>query len=101
VESLVLMENGADSFNVYIAEINELKLKLDKAYEYEKGRPKNSITTKMWQKLTDPNIDLLGGFLSLWEKQRVLSKTFIEGKKKQVSTAFDLIIDLESKKINE
>ena len=91
VESLSLMDKGKDSFKIHLVEIDELKIKVQKAYEYEKGRPKNSISSKMWFKLIDPNSDLLGGFLSLWEKQGVLTVAFIEGKKKQVSTAFDLI----------
>jgi hypothetical protein len=101
VEALSLMEKGIDSFKIHQTAIEELKIKLEKAYEFEKGRPNNSITAKMWEKLKDPNKDLLGGYLSLWEKQAVLSKAFIESKKKQITTAFDLIIDLESKKINE
>ena len=101
VDALILMEAGADSFSVHKEEVNNLVINIEKAYEYEKGRPDNSITTKMWAKLKDPEGNLLGGFLRLWEEKSILSKTYVKEKRKQVADAFDQIIELESKKIKQ
>jgi len=101
VDALNMMSKAKDSASLYEKDIEELTVKIDKAYEFEKSRPLNSITTKMWEKLKDPNSDLLGGFLTLWEKDKICSDTFISEKKKQVGEAFDQIIELESKKIKQ
>ncbi len=97
-EALILMDKGKDSATVHSDEINELLAKLDKAYEYEKARSQNEETTAMWKKLKSPKGNLLGGFITLWKQQGVLSETYITEKKKQIGQAFDEIIELESKK---
>jgi hypothetical protein len=79
--------------------VDTLKIKLEKAYEYAKGRPKNDIVTKQWEIMKNPNRNLLGGFLVRWKKKGVLSKTFIAEAKKNIALGFDQIIGLESGKI--
>ena len=101
VDSLKLMNKATEDFTKHEAEVDELLTKVEKAYEYEKARPKNVITTKMWEKLKDPEKNLLGGFLKIWQEKKTLSKTFIEEAKKTVSDAFDQIIGLESGKIKK
>lgn len=101
VDALILMDMGVDSFSVHKEKVNDLVVNIEKAYEYEKGRPDNSISAKMWAKLKDPDGNLLGGFIRLWEEKSILSKTYVQEKKKQVAAAFDQIIELESKKIKE
>lgn len=76
-----------------------IKTQLLKCHEYAKHRPKNTITTEMWQILMDENGHLLGGFLVRWENDKTLGKTFVVESKKLVSNAFDNIAELESKKI--
>lgn len=101
VDSLKLMNKAAEDFSKHEAEVDELLTRIEKAYEYEKARPKNVITTKMWEKLKDPEKNLLGGFLKFWQEKKTLSKTFVEEAKKTVSDAFDQIIGLESGKIKK
>ena len=74
-------------------------LKVEKAYEYAKGLPKNEISTRQWQVLKDPERHLLGGFIKRWKVDDTLGEGYIQEKKKQVSEAFDYIIGLESGKI--
>jgi hypothetical protein len=81
------------------AAVEDLKTDLNKAYEYAKGRKKNEISARQWQILTDPNRNLLGGFLERWEQEGVLSKAFVDEAKILISDAFDSIIGLESGKI--
>jgi len=74
-------------------------MEVEKAYEYAKGRPKNEISAQQWEKLKDPDKNLLGGFIKRWMEKETLKKTFIQGAKGIVSDAFDTIIGLESGKI--
>jgi hypothetical protein len=57
------MGKATDSYASHQREIGELQIALDKAYEYDRNRPLNEITVKMWDKLLDPQGALLGGFL--------------------------------------
>lgn len=99
VDGLNLMDRAKDEFSKHQASVSEYQIKLQKVYEYEKNRPKNEISIKLWDKLLDPNGHLLGGFLSRWEKEKKLSETFIAEEKKLVDKAFDQLAGLESKKI--
>jgi len=99
VDGLNIMNLAKDDFSKHQESVREYQTKLQKVYEYEKNRPKNEITIKLWDKLLDPNGHLLGGFLIRWEKEKKLSETFIIEEKKLVDQAFDQIAGLESKKI--
>jgi hypothetical protein len=99
VESLELIELATGDYADHQAAVEDLKTDLNKAYEYAKGRKKNEISARQWQILTDPNRNLLGGFLERWEQEGVLSKAFVDEAKILISDAFDSIIGLESGKI--
>lgn len=98
-ETLALMDKATNSYSSQAKDITALKLTLDKAYEYDKGRPLNQVTIALWDKLLDPQHDLLGGFLRDWKEDGTESVTAIAEKKKQIGEGFDLISGLESKKI--
>ena len=72
---------------------------MKKIYEYEKNRPKNGVTVKMWDLLLDPGKNLYGGFIKRWQTDSTLSKTFIDEAKKLIGSGFDKVAELESKKI--
>ncbi len=99
VDVLVLMDHATESYQSFEKEVKELDTKIQKAYEYEKNRPKNEITLKLWNKIIDPNANLYGGFMERWKSEGKLSPVFIKEEKGLVSTAFDQIAQLESKKI--
>ena len=101
VDSMNVMMEAVENYNIHENEVKELILKVEKSYEYEKGRPKNEITIKMWDKLKSPDKDLLGGFLKLWKQKGTLNQSFVEEKSKQIGKAFDEIIGLESGKIKK
>lgn len=100
-ETISLMERGTEEYSKHVDSINDLNLKIEIAYEYEKGKPKNSITTKMWEKLKDPSGGLYGDFIKLWREQNTLGPDYVQAKKRIVEQSFDEIIKLESKKIKE
>lgn len=101
VDALALMSKATEDAAVHNESIDQLLVKVDKAYEYEKGRPKNEITTRMWEIIRDPDRNLLGGFIKRWREKGKLSKAFVEEAKGLVGEVFDIITGLESQKIKE
>jgi hypothetical protein len=99
VDSLGLIDKATEPYSKNEASVNAIKVKVEKAYEYAKGRPQNKFVTKQWGIMKDPSRNLLGGFLARWKDKETLSKTFITETKKNVSLGFDQIIGLESGKI--
>ena len=99
VDALNLMDLANDDFSKHQSGVMEFQTKLRKVYEYEKNRPKNEISVKLWDILIDTSGNLLGGFLSRWKKENKLNVTFINNEKDLVGKAFDQISGLESKKI--
>jgi len=101
VDALNLMDKATENFSSQQTGIDDINTRIEKAYEYEKHRPKNGITVKMWELLKNPDRNLFGGFLKRWKEKTTLSATFISEAKIQVSEAFDMIVELESQKIKE
>jgi len=99
VDTLALMDKATGDYSVHEKEVAAITLVLEKAYEYDKGRPLNEITVKQWELLLSPDHDLVGGFLRDWKHKSSLRSVFIAEKKQQVGKAFDQIIQLESGKL--
>jgi hypothetical protein len=99
VDTLALMDKATDSYEEHQKEIESLMTELDKAYEYDRGRPFNTITVAQWNILRDPDRNLLGGFLTVWKARGALNSMFVAEKKGQIADAFDQIIQLESGKL--
>ncbi len=99
VDSLDLMDHATAPFESHRTEAEALMVRVDKAYEFARGRPKNTITTRQWEILKDPSGHLLGGFMKRWREKSTLSADFVTEVKVNVSDAFDTIIQLESGKI--
>ncbi len=100
VESLALVEKAVDPPEMHSTQIDDLRLKLLKALEYEKTRGElNAVSIEQWKILIDPNGHLLGGFLQKWETDGIgRSPAFLNGVKQTITQAFDHIIKLESQK---
>ena len=99
VDAINTMSMAISNYSTNEKTVQELQTKLQKAYEYEKNRPKNEITLKLWTILLNPEGHLLGGFVHRWEKDKKLNAVFIQEEKKIVGEAFDQIAGLESQKI--
>lgn len=100
VDALSLMGKATQPYAYFKSEINVLKIHIEKAYEFTKGRPNTEINTKHWRIIKDPMQNSLGGFLKRWEEKSTLSKAYISEAKKIVADGFDTIIELESGKRN-
>lgn len=99
VDVLSVMGRATESYPMHQAQAVNVKTSLDKMYEYEKNRPKNAVSQKMWSVLTDSTGHLYGGFIKRWEKEDKLDTAFIRISKELVGQSFDQISQLESGKI--
>lgn len=99
VDTLALIDKATESYSAHEKEIAAVRTELQKAYEYDLGRPLNKITVAQWAILLDPERDLVGGFLKMWKSKGSVSAFLVTAKKKQIGEAFDQIIGLESGKI--
>ena len=98
VETLSVMGNATTMYKNQEEIVKKLLLDIEKLKEYEKNKPNNEITFAMWTIFTDKEKNLVGGFFKLWEEKQTLSPVFIEESKKQITKAFDLLIQYEIKK---
>jgi hypothetical protein len=101
IDAINLMGKATSPYNENLKEIGELGLEIEKIIEYEKNKPDNEITYKMWQLLADPEKKLLFGFFKEWKERdesQTLNPVFIMEAKKQLTEAFDLLIAYETKK---
>ena len=99
VDALALTSRANEPFARHREAVADLTLRVEKAYEFARGRPRNEISTQQWEILKDPERNLLGGFLRRWESASTLSPAFIEEARRLIADAFDTIIGLESGKI--
>lgn len=99
VDALNVMSNATDSFHLHQTDVAQVRTELNKIYEYEKNKPKNTITTKMWSVLIDSTGSSFGGFLTRWQKGIKLDTAFINESKILIGESFDQISGLESGKI--
>lgn len=99
VDALNTMAFATSDYTSYTQKVQDLETNLQKLYEYEKNRPKNELSIKLWNKLLNKEGHLFGGFIERWKKEGKLNTAFISESKEQVSEAFDQISGLESNKI--
>ena len=98
IDANQLIEKAENSYQDNIKEIEELQNEIAKIVEYEKYKPNNEITYKMWLLLSDKNKNLLAGFLKRWKEKDKLSPFFITEAKGQITEALNLLLEYESKK---
>lgn len=99
VDAKNLMGLATQSYRGKQTELKAFQEKIEKAYEYDLGRPKNTLTMKLWDKLLNPSGDLLGGFLAEWKAEDQLLPAYISDKQIQIGRGFDMIRGLESGKV--
>jgi hypothetical protein len=93
------MASATDSFPLHAAEAAQVRTTMNKLVEYEKNRPKNGISEKMWSIMSDSTGHLYAGFMNRWQKEGKLDTAFIRISKELVGQSFDQISQLESGKI--
>ncbi|NAS13080.1 hypothetical protein [Poritiphilus flavus] len=95
VERLIL--NSKEPFADHRTEVDALKNQMQKMMLYEQSKNKNQITQKMWNYMNRED-SAIQDFLRTWEAQGTMSEVFTEEFSPQITKAFDLMVDYESKK---
>lgn len=98
-EALGVMDRAGEPFAEYEDEVRRLMTRVEAAYEYAKGVPKNGPSAEQWEILRARDGALLWGFFNLWERNGTLLQGDVEANRKNVADAFDSIIRLEAEKI--
>jgi hypothetical protein len=99
VDALNVMNLATEKYDSSANAVLTVNTSIDKMVEYEKNRPKNEVSEKMWVILQDSSQNLYGGFIKRWKKEGTLDTAFIKESQKMVGQAFDQISELESGKI--
>ena len=99
VDALSLMDSATTNFQQHKQAASTVMTTIEKIYEYEKNRPKNIISEKMWATIKDTSGHLYGGFIKRWQKEGTLDQVFIQESKRLIGESFDQISQLESGKI--
>jgi hypothetical protein len=98
VDALAITSLATEPFASHTAAVQALRLEIDKAYEYAKGRPQNDEAARQWAIIRDPQRNSLGGFLRRWEERGTLDPTFVQEAQGLIADGFDTVIELESGK---
>src|SRR6266850_7794915 len=89
---LKLMDKATTDYASNTEQIEATNLKVEEAYEFDRGRPLNQITIAQWDLIRDPNRNTYAGFLKLWKARGTLGAIYVQEKKKQIAVAWDQII---------
>ena len=74
---------------------------MEKMEEYEKNKPNNILSYKMWQLMTDVDKNSVAGLFKLWKEKGQLSVVFLDEASEQVMEASDALIKYEASKNKE
>lgn len=96
--TLAVMGKAREPYEKHQKEVDSLLVDIDKAYEFVRGIPSNSISARQWVILKDPQGDLLGKFFLRWRQRGILNDVYIEEFRVLIADAFDEIICLEANK---
>ena len=112
VDVLNVMSKATDEYSKHESEVEAVKVEVQKAYEYDTHKPKNEVMTEMWKFLQDRLLsdELEGiaghqfkkGFFNKWKAENKQSQVFVDQASTQIiGPMFDLIMELESKKLTK
>jgi hypothetical protein len=96
LQNLALESQNVD-YNDATVDINKVNTELQKAYEYNKGRDLNSLSTKQYEILLSEN-DFYKQFLNNWKSSGKESATFAQNVSDKIGQLMDQIIKLENGK---
>jgi len=98
VDALAVVTSATEPYATHASEVHALKLEIDKAYEFAKGRPHNEEATQQWAIIRDPQRNSLGGLLRRWQERGTLDGAFVAEAQALIADGFDTVIELESGK---
>lgn len=91
------LESDSVSYNAAKADIDKVNVELQKAYEYNKGRDLNSLSTKQYEILMSDK-EFYKQFLNNWKTSGKENATFAEDASEKIGQLLDQVIKLENGK---
>jgi hypothetical protein len=112
VDVLNAMNKATSDYANHAPMVEEVKIKVQKAYEYDTHKPKNEVMTAMWKYLYESLLseEMEGltdrqhkkGFFPNWQQSKKKSEVMVtEASTKIIGPMFDLLLELESKKLSK
>jgi hypothetical protein len=111
VEVLNLLDKSSENYQNHQTEAENVLKEVHKSMEYDVHKPNNGVMANMWRILDTLLISTkpvnssnpkshLRGIIATWKKEDKLSEGFSSEAAKQIADGFDLLMELESKKIH-
>ncbi len=91
------LESDSVSYDIAKPDIDRVNTELQKAYEYNKGRDLNSLSTKQYEILVSDK-DFYKQFLNNWKSSGKENETFAQNVSEKIGQLLDQIIKLENGK---
>ena len=93
-ESMLFLEQVSvdKPFDEYASKFEDLRLKMEKVYQYEKGKKLNNDTIAQVSEIRG----MINGMITLYKNQNHLSPGYLKEKREQLENAFDLAISTEN-----
>jgi hypothetical protein len=91
------LESDSVSYDAAKPDIDKVNVELQKAYEYNKGRDLNSLSTKQYEILISDK-DFYKQFLSNWKSSGKENKAFAQDASEKIGQLLDQVIKLENGK---
>lgn len=98
VETQNVLAHATEPYVDYKEKVEALLLEMEKMEEYEKNKPNNTLSYKMWQLMTDEDKNSVAGLFKMWKAKGQLSVAFLGEAKAQIAEAFDALIKYEVSK---
>lgn len=96
VDALALMDRSTLPFEWAKPDVEAIKLRFVKAYEYANGLPELENSARGLGMMMDAGANSFFGFLARWEAEGKLTKELVQEGKLSVSRDFDRVIAVES-----
>ncbi len=97
-ETLAVIGQADQPFAAHAQEVRTLRIKLAGAREFAAGMPRNQLSARQWEVMTNPGGALAGGMLARWEREGRLTPAVVREQSAIIARAFDDIICLEANK---
>lgn len=97
-ETLAMMDKAREPYGRHRKDVDTLTTKINAAYEYSAGFASNQLSAQQWNILRNPDGNLYGSFVRLWQARGTLGAGYRSEKKIDIAEAFDYLICLEANK---
>jgi len=98
-QSINLLDKASEPYDKQSAKIRLLQDELESIRLQEEMRKHNKLKVKEWHAMLDSTGYLLNGTFAKWQRDTVLTETFLKLQRKLVGEAFDLMQETEKQRL--